>query len=80
MKKTTEVIHILNYANNSLAREDEFADSKFKAGICLMIEEILFRTDNYKGFGFIYPHESGKLQRDSKNFYSRHYYINDKLK
>jgi hypothetical protein len=77
MRKTIEVLEILYYANNSLAREDEFADSKFKAGICLMIEEILFRTDNYNGFGFIYPYESST---DSKNYYSRFYYINEKLK
>jgi len=76
MRKTIEVLDILYYANNSLAREDEFADSKFKAGICLMIEEILFRTDNYKGFAFL--HEDQKV--GTPNYYSRYYYINEKLK
>jgi hypothetical protein len=75
MRKTIEVLDILNYANDSLARKDEFADSKFKAGICTMIEQFLLRTDNYKGFAFL--HEDQNV--GTPNYYSRYYYINQKL-
>jgi hypothetical protein len=76
MRKTIEVLEILNWANDSLAREDEFATSEFKAGICTMIEKILFRTNNYKGFAFLERNST----INSDNYYSRFYYINEKLK
>ena len=76
MRKTIGVLEMLNWANNSLARKDEFATSEFKAGICIMIQKILHSTNNYKGFAF--------LEKDSTinsdNYYSRYYYINEKLK
>ena len=49
-KKTIEVMQVLEYANKQLRRTDEYADKKFKAGICLMIEEILYRSGNYNGY------------------------------
>lgn len=69
-RKTIEVEMIKKWANDSLSRTDEFADSKFKAGICSAIEKILHETNNYKGFGFL----ELNAQINSDNYYSRFYY------
>jgi hypothetical protein len=79
MRKTIEVLEILNWANNSLAREDEFATSGFKSGICTMIEKILHSTNNYKGFMFLKKTTIQDISSISDNYYSRFYYINQKL-
>ena len=50
MRKTIEVKQILDYVNNQLQRTDEFADDKFKAGMCTMIERILHDTNQYSGY------------------------------
>lgn len=71
-KKTVPVSELLIWANNHLARNDEYADQKFKAGISTAIEEILFKSGNYKGFGFLYVDESQTV--DSPHYYSRFYY------
>ncbi len=49
-RKTIEVQKLKDYANEQLARTDEFADTKFKAGICVMIEHFLIHTGNYHGY------------------------------
>jgi hypothetical protein len=71
MRKTIEVTEMLDWANGMLARTDVYADSKFKAGICTAIENILMKTGNYKGFGFLnnVDSETGTL-----GYYSRVYY------
>ena len=79
MRKTIEVLEILNWANDSLAREDEFATSKFKAGICTTIEKILHSTNNYKGFMFLKKTTIQEVSSLFGNYYSRFYYINQKL-
>jgi hypothetical protein len=76
MRKTIEVSEMLVWANGHLKRTDQYADSKFKAGICTMIEKILHDTGNYKGFGFINNDDS---ETDTLGYYSRFYYINHKL-
>jgi len=75
MRKTIEVLEMLNSANRKLARVDEFATQEFKAGICNMISEILYKTDNYHGFIFLYPDQ----EVGSPNYYSRHYLSNQNL-
>jgi hypothetical protein len=76
MKKTIEVTEMLNWANGQLSRSDEYADAKFKAGICTAIENILMKTGNYKGFGFRNNEDS---ETGTLGYYSRVYYTNLKL-
>ena len=49
-RKTIEVKEILEFANTQLARTDEYADTGFKSGICVMIERVLMDTNNYNGY------------------------------
>ena len=49
-RKTIEVTEMLNWANIQLARSDEFATDKFKAGIQVMIEQLLMKSNNYNGY------------------------------
>jgi hypothetical protein len=68
MRKTLEILPLVEYVNNQLARTDEYADQKFKAGICTMIERILMDANRYNGFGYLnggQPH----------NEYNRYYYV-----
>lgn len=76
MKKTIEVIEMLNWANEMLARTDVYADAKFKAGISTTIESILTKTGNYKGFGFLNNEDS---ETGTLGYYTRVYYTNHKL-
>ena len=76
MKKTIEVIEMLNWANEMLARTDVYADAKFKAGIATTIESILTKTRNYKGFGFLNNEDS---ETGTLGYYTRVYYTNHKL-
>jgi hypothetical protein len=69
-RKNIEVLSVLNYANNQLGRTDEYADMKFKAGICIMIENILMKSNNYKGFVFQNNEDS---EIGTEGFYNRIY-------
>jgi hypothetical protein len=69
-RKNIEVSSILNYANTQLERTDSYADMKFKAGVCTMVETILMRSNNYKGFVFQNNDDS---QFDTIGFYNRVY-------
>jgi len=53
MRKTLEILPLVEYVNNQLARTDEYATQKFKAGICTMIERILMDANRYNGFGYL---------------------------
>ena len=64
LRKTIEVQKVLEYVNNQLARTDKFADEKFKAGMCTMIERMLYDTGNYKGY----------MNLPNRSEYSRYYY------
>ncbi|MFW5847886.1 MAG: hypothetical protein ACOCVF_03120 [bacterium] len=65
MRKTYDVQMLKEYANEQLARTDEFADAKFKSGICNMIEHVLLESNNYNGFQYIY----GNLDEFSRIYY-----------
>lgn len=70
-KKTLGVSHMLDYANNQLARTDEYGSSDFKSGVCAMIERILHDTGNYNGFMFIDPNNS---DHGTLGYFSRKYF------
>jgi hypothetical protein len=70
-KKTLGVFHMLDYANNQLARTDEYGSSDFKSGVCVMIERILHDTGNYNGFMFIDPNNS---DHGTLGYFSRKYF------
>lgn len=70
-KKTIEVGMMLEWANHQLKRTDEYADAGFKSGICTMMEQILFKTKNYNGFGFI---DNDDSKCGTLGYYSRYYY------
>jgi hypothetical protein len=69
-RKNIEVLSVLKYANTQLGRTDEYADMKFKAGICIMIENILMNSNNYKGFVFQNNEDS---EIGTEGFYNRIY-------
>ena len=73
MRKTIEVLKMLEWANKQLARTDEYADVKFKAGICTMIEHLLMETGNYQGYN---EYEYGS---EYTNEYCRYYYTSNNL-
>jgi hypothetical protein len=70
-KKTLGVFHMLDYANNQLARTDEYGSSDFKSGVCVMIERILHDTGNYNGFMFLDPDNS---DHGTLGYFSRKYF------
>ena len=74
MKKRIGVLNMLEWANKQLARTDEFATEKFKAGVCCMIEHLLMETGNYMGYNEL---EYGS---EYTNQYCRYYYISNNLK
>ena len=51
-RKTVNVLSLLQWANENLSRDDEFATVDFKCGICCMIEMVLHDSGNYAGFMF----------------------------
>jgi hypothetical protein len=75
-RKNIEVLTFIEYANKQLARTDLTANYSFKCAICVIVEELLFKTKNYKGFMF---NNSDSTEIGDKDFYSRTYYINSKL-
>ena len=72
-KKTIKVKEMLDWANRQLSRTDEFADEKFKAGVCCMIEHLLMETGNYMGYNEL---EYGS---EYTNQYCRYYYTSNNL-
>ena len=73
MRKSIEVLKMLEWANKQLARTDEYADEKFKAGVCCMIEHLLMETGNYMGYNEL---EYGS---EYTNQYCRYYYVANSL-
>jgi len=53
-RKTFKIEVFKEYVNKQLERTDDFATQKFKAGLCLALEEVLFRTGNYNGYNYNY--------------------------
>ena len=70
-KKTIKVQETLDYANYQLGRTDEYATKEFKAGITVMIEQILHLTGNYRGFMFLNNNDSDV---NTLGYYSRKYF------
>lgn len=70
---------MLYWANFQLARQDEVADQAYKQGICDMIEHILHDTGNYRGFGY-HQSEGFEPTRDNYQYYSRYYFVSDKIR
>ena len=68
-RKTIEVSKMLKWANTQLARTDEFANQSFKSGIAVMIEELLMKSGNYNGWGYLTQYDfQNRLE------YNRFYY------
>jgi hypothetical protein len=68
---TIEVLRILEWANDNLARTDAAATEDYKRAICSMIEDILFESKNYCGF---------RIPVEGENGYHRQYNYSSDLK
>ena len=75
-RKTVNVLKLLEWANENLKRDDEFATVDFKCGICSMIEMVLHETDNYEGFMFLNHEDS---DTGTLGYYSRSYFYSTKM-
>jgi hypothetical protein len=58
-QKKVNVIELITWANNQLARTDEFMTSDIRCGICSSLEQVLFLTGTYAGFNYLYWLERG---------------------
>ena len=70
-KKTIEVKELLEWANNQLQRNDEYADTGFKSGICTMIEKVLMNSGNYNGY---YHLDKDDCEFGTIGYFSRTYW------
>jgi hypothetical protein len=70
MRKTVEVKAMLDYVNNQLTRTDEYCDDKFKAGMCTMIEQLLYLTNQYNGYTPLNDVNVGEV-----GYYNRTYHM-----
>lgn len=75
-KKNISVSLMIDYANDHLARTDEYATAEFKVGICAMVEEIMRRTNTYKGFMF---NDNFDSKTGTLGYYSRRYFKSSNL-
>lgn len=75
-RKTVRVTRLLDFANTQLARTDDYADQKFKAGVCSMIETALMTANVYKGFGYQDGYKPGMTgnYEERETEYNRIYY------
>jgi len=71
-KKTADVKSLIEWGNKQLARKDEYATKKFKAGIAVMMEKILHESGNYEGFRFLV---AGENKIEDESYYDREYTI-----
>lgn len=69
-RKNISVKSMVEWANTQLARTDEYATDKFKAGVAVTIEKILTESGNYEGFRFLNPESSSVGDPD---YYAREY-------
>lgn len=61
-----DVEQLKSWTNEQLKRTDEYADQKFKAGLCSVLEQVLRVTGNYNGYNHNYWNETGwKLWREA---------------
>ena len=76
MRKTLEVAKLLHWANTQLIRMDGKATAEWKAGVCTIIEQVLYDTGNYQGFGF---NSNADCETGTLGYYTRYYYASPKL-
>jgi len=69
-RKTVAVKQIVEWANQQLARTDDYADLKFKSGVSVMVQKILNESNSYNGFMFI---NSNDTSFGTVGYYSRYY-------
>ena len=70
-RKTIDVNLLIDYANTQLARTDELETISFKIGVIVMLEHILIKTNNYRGF-YILDNDDTKV--NTLGYYSRRYF------
>ena len=70
-KKTVEVKGLLEWANIQLQRNDEYADTGFKSGICTMIEKVLMDSGNYDGYMHL---DKDDCEFGTNGYFSREYF------
>jgi hypothetical protein len=58
-RNTFNIVELKDWVNQQLERTDDFADDKFKAGLCCVIEHVLTTTNRYKGYNDNYWLKSG---------------------
>ena len=75
-RKTVNVLSLLEWANENLSRDDEFATVDFKCGICSMIEKVLHESGNYAGFMF---QDNNDSACGTLGYYSRSYFYSMKM-
>ena len=75
-RKTVNVLSLLQWANENLSRDDEFATVDFKCGICSMIEMVLHDSGNYAGFMF---QDNNDSDCGTLGYYSRSYFYSKKM-
>jgi hypothetical protein len=71
-RKTVQLVELITFANQQLARTDSEATFGFKEGICTMVEKAMFLADNYNGFSFL---DSSQTQPYTIGHVSRKYYF-----
>ena len=71
-RKTVQVVDLITFANEALARTDNEATFGFKEGICTMVEKAMFLADNYNGFSFL---DNSQTTPGTMGHVSRKYYF-----
>ena len=59
MAKTLKVLDLIIYVNSQLSRTDEYMTSQIREGLCVVLEHVLTKTNNYQGFNYLYWIEGG---------------------
>ena len=68
-RKTIDIDYLRNKANDALADRDRSCG--YKMAVCDMIETVLHKTDNYRGFMFLDNDDSAN---DTLGYYTRRYF------
>jgi len=71
-RKTVQLVELITFANEALARTDAEATFGFKEGICTMVEKAMFLADNYNGFSFL---DNSQTEPYTIGHVSRKYYF-----
>lgn len=76
-KLTISVADLLERWNHQLTLD---FSQEVKRNICTNIETLLFRTNNYEGFGYQYNWKAASEDYQQGHEYDRQYYVNTKLR